>query len=207
MNQKNQNRNGAIALAIIAIMILGGGVTLVSSYVAARSKSISIWIFAIVWIVMLLVAMLRIVLNMIKSKREALDDMQHYEHQEEATLQNAMPVPKAKKKMYIKRIVISIVMMVLSSFVVVPVLIASHSFVVVLIVCLWYYGRLVRDIVLNVKMLKNAEDDPTDHLQQIVQGDAESSAMHLQRNMAVCPYCGGKFPEGFVNCCHCGRKL
>lgn len=207
MNQKNQNRNGAIALAIIAIMILGGGVTLVSSYVVARSKSISIWIFAIVWIVMLLVAMLRIVLNMIKSKREALDDMQHYEHQEEATLQNAMPVPKAKKKMYIKRIVISIVMMVLSSFVVVPVLIASHSFVVVLIVCLWYYGLLVRDIVLNVKMLKNAEDDPTDHLQQIVQGDAESSAMHLQRNMAVCPHCGGKFPEGFVNCCHCGRKL
>ncbi len=208
MSQKNQNRNRAIALVMIAIMILGGGVTLVSSYFATRSKSISILIFAAVWIVMLLVAMLRIILDMIKSKKDALDDMQqYYEHQEEVTFQNARSVPKAKKKMYMKRIVISILMMALSSIVVVPVLIASRSFAVVLIVCLWHYGLLVRDIVLNVKRMKNAEDDPADNLQQIVQGDVESSAMQLQRSMAVCPYCGGKSPEGFVNCCHCGRKL
>lgn len=208
MDQKNQKRNGAIALVVITIMMIGGGFTLVSSYIATRSKSVSILIFAIVWIAMLFVAMLRIILNMIKSKRDALNDMQqYYEHQEEATFQNAMPVPKAEKKMYMKRIITSIITMVLSSIVIVPVLIASRSFVIVLIVCLWYYGGLVRNIVLDVKRMKNAEDDLPDNLQKIVQGGAESSAMQLQRCMAVCWYCGGESPEGFVNCCHCGRKL
>lgn len=211
MNQRNNNLNGIIALVIIVVMIVSGASMLVPGYLATGSKFMLI--FAVFWIGTLLLAMLRIILGMVKNKKNALDDMQqYYDHQEDMAARNttsfsSVPSTSRMKKTDCKvQMIKAIAMMVLGSFVIIPALVASHSLLIVLFAFLWY-GLLARNIVQNVKRMKNVEDDPTDGLQQTLSNSAEPPAMPPQQSMVVCPYCGKESPESFVKCCHCGRKL
>ncbi len=211
MNHGNNQFNGVISLVIIAVMILSGASVLAPVYFATHDKFVLI--FALIWIGILGLVMVRMIMGIIKNKKNSLDDMQqYYDRQEEEAFQDATPVssvppaPQTKNAQYTVQIVKAIIMMVLGSFVLVPALMASHSLLIVPFALLWY-GMLGRSIVQNVVKMKKAADDPMDDLQSIVQNSNVSSAVHLQRKMVICPYCGKESPDNFTNCCHCGRKL
>ncbi len=211
MNRRNNQISSIVSLVIMAIMILAGVSTMLPAFLATRSMSVLF--FALAWIGILAFSMVRTITQMAKHKKESLNDMEAYYRQQEETVAEeippftaAPPTLSGKKKGHKAQISSAVTMMVLGSIVFVPALILSRHIFVLLFAFAWY-GLLAYSIVQNVNQMKNAENDPADDLQKIVQNSYEPPAMQRPADMTICPHCHKEVPASFDYCCYCRQKI
>ncbi len=212
MKKRFNKLSSLVSLLVMIMMMLTGVTTMLPMYHVTRDKAILF--FLLLWVGILVISMVRVIISMVKSNKEALNDMEEYYRQQEETaaaeeippFTAAPPTLSQKKKGYKAQISNAVTMMVLGSIVIVPALILSRHIFVLLFAFAWY-GLLAYSIVQNVNQMKKAENDPTDDLQQLAQDHYEPPAMQRPADMTICPHCHKEVPGALDYCCYCRQKI
>ncbi len=214
MKKRFNKMASLISLLVIIIMMLTGVTTMLPMYHITHDKAVLF--FMLIWVGMLLIPMGRVIVGMVKSKKESLDDMEQYYNEQVETQQadlyraakmTVATTPTAKnKKQYKAEIKNAITMMVFGSVVIVPALILSRHIFVLGFAFLWY-GLLIYSTVQNASKMKDAPDELPEDMQRDMQGDFIPPVMQRPADMTICPHCGKEVPESFDYCCYCRQKI